>query len=345
MKRNTLGRSDLEVSRVCLGTMTFGQQTSEAEAHAQLDYAAERGVNFIDAAEMYPVPARADTYGRTEEIVGNWLARQPRDKFIIATKIAGPARNLKWIRGGPPALDRANIRAAIEGSLRRLRTEYVDLYQLHWPERNTPLFGAWQFDPARERECTPVLVQLEALGELVREGKVRYVGLSNETPWGVAQFVRLAESHGLPRVISVQNAYSLLNRVFEYGLAETCYREEVGLLAYSPLAFGHLTGKYLDDPRAPGRVNLFENFGQRYTKPNVAPAGRAYVELARAHGMTPATLALAFVYGRWFAASTLIGASTLEQLRENLAAYEVALAPEILQEIEAIHLRYTNPAP
>ncbi|MFZ5474288.1 MAG: aldo/keto reductase, partial [Pseudomonadota bacterium] len=236
MKRNTLGRSDLEVSRVCLGTMTFGQQTSEAEAHAQLDYAAERGVNFIDAAEMYPVPARADTYGRTEEIVGNWLARQPRDKFIIATKIAGPARNLKWIRGGPPALDRANIRAAIEGSLRRLRTEYVDLYQLHWPERNTPLFGAWQFDPARERECTPVLVQLEALGELVREGKVRYVGLSNETPWGVAQFVRLAESHGLPRVISVQNAYSLLNRVFEYGLAETCYREEVGLLAYSPLA-------------------------------------------------------------------------------------------------------------
>ncbi|MFZ5462215.1 MAG: NADP(H)-dependent aldo-keto reductase [Pseudomonadota bacterium] len=345
MKRNTLGRSDLEVSRVCLGTMTFGQQTSEAEAHAQLDYAAERGVNFIDAAEMYPVPARADTYGRTEEIVGNWLARQPRDKFIIATKIAGPARNLKWIRGGPPALDRANIRAAIEGSLRRLRTEYVDLYQLHWPERNTPLFGAWQFDPARERECTPVLVQLEALGELVREGKVRYVGLSNETPWGVAQFVRLAESHGLPRVISVQNAYSLLNRVFEYGLAETCYREEVGLLAYSPLAFGHLTGKYLDDPRAPGRVNLFENFGQRYTKPNVAPAARAYVELARAHGMTPATLALAFVYGRWFAASTLIGASTLEQLRENLAAYEVALAPEILQEIEAIHLRYTNPAP
>jgi aryl-alcohol dehydrogenase-like predicted oxidoreductase len=345
MKRNKLGRSDLEVSRVCLGTMTFGEQNSEAGAHAQLDYAAERGVNFIDTAEMYPVPAKADTYGRTEEIVGNWLARQPRDKFIIATKIAGPARNLKWIRGGPPAMDRANIRAAIEGSLRRLRTDYVDLYQLHWPERNAPLFGAWQFDPSRERECMPVLVQLEALGELVREGKVRYVGLSNETPWGVARFVRLAEAHGLPRVISVQNAYSLLNRVFEYGLAETCYREEVGLLAYSPLAFGHLTGKYLDDPRAPGRVNLFENFGQRYTKPNVAPATRAYVELARAHGMTPATLALAFVYGRWFAASTIIGATTMEQLRENLAACEVALAPEILQEIEAIHLRYTNPAP
>jgi aryl-alcohol dehydrogenase-like predicted oxidoreductase len=345
MKRNTLGRSDLEVSRVCLGTMTFGQQTSEAEAHAQLDYAAERGVNFIDTAEMYPVPARSDTYGRTEEIVGKWLARQPRDKFILATKIAGPARNLKWIRGGPPALDRANIRAALEGSLRRLRTDYLDLYQLHWPERNTPLFGAWQFDPARERECTCIREQLEALDELVRAGKVRYVGLSNETPWGVSEFVRLAQAHGLPRVVSLQNAYSLLNRVFEYGLAEACYREEVGLLAYSPLAFGHLTGKYLDDPRAPGRVNLFENFGQRYTKPNVAPATRAYVELARAHGMAPATLALAFVYSRWFAASTIVGASTLEQLRENLAASQVELAPELLQEIEAIHLRYTNPAP
>jgi len=345
MDYRALGSSELRVSAVCLGTMTFGQQNSRDEAHALLDLALAQGVNFIDTAEMYPVPARADTCGASEAIVGEWLARQPRERIVLATKVAGPARSLGWLRGGPLALDRANIRAAVEGSLRRLRTDYIDLYQLHWPERNQPLFGQWQYDPAKEREGTPIRAQLEALAELVREGKIRYVGLSNEQPWGVAEFVRLAEAHGLPRVASIQNAYSLVNRVFEYGLAELCHRERVGLLAYSPLAFGHLTGKYLDHPEAVGRLTLFEHFGQRYAKPNVAPAARAYAELAHRHGLSPATLALAFVFRRWFVTSTIIGATTRTQLEENLAAWQFPLAREVLDEIDAVHLRFTNPAP
>jgi aryl-alcohol dehydrogenase-like predicted oxidoreductase len=345
MERRTLGESDLQVSRVCLGTMTFGQQNRAAEAHAQLDYALAEGINFIDTAEMYPVPPRADTYGATETIVGEWLCRQPRDRIVLATKVSGPARGLHWIRGGPPALDAANIRTAIEASLKRLRTDYVDLYQLHWPERNQPMFGQWAFDPSRERECTPIRAQLEVLAGLVKEGKIRYVGVSNEHPWGVMQFIRLAEEHGLPRIVSIQNAYSLLNRVFEYGLAEVCHRERVGLLAYSPLAFGHLSGKYLADPAACGRLTEFENFGQRYAKPNVLPAVEAYVELARRHGIAPATLALAHVHTRWFVASTIIGATTLAQLEENISASRVELPREVAEEIEAIHLRYTNPAP
>lgn len=345
MKLRRLGESDLLVSETGLGTMTFGQQNDEAAAHAQLDLAHEAGINLIDTAEMYPVPPRAETCGATETIVGNWLARRPRDSVILATKVAGPARSLDWIRGGPRALDRNNIRTAIEGSLRRLRTDYIDLYQLHWPERNQPMFGHYSFDPSGERPGTPIEDQLAALGELVKEGKVRYVGLSNEHPWGVCRFIRLAEQYGLPRVVSVQNAYNLLNRVFEYGLAETCYREHVGLLAYSPLAFGHLSGKYVADPAAAGRVNLFPGFGQRYAKENVMPASRAYAELARRHGMSPASMALAFVSGRSFVASVLVGATTLEQLRENLAAASRGLTPELLGEIERIHLRYTNPAP
>lgn len=345
MKYNKLGRSDLHVSAVCLGTMTYGQQNTEAEAHAQLDYALDRGINFIDTAEMYPVPGRAETCHRTEEFIGSWLKRQPRDKVILATKAAGPARTLEWIRGGPHALDRANIREAIEGSLRRLRTDHVDLYQLHWPERNVPLFGGGHFNPARERECTSILAQLEALDELVREGKVRHVGLSNETPWGVCEFVRVAERHGLPRVASIQNACSLLNRTFEDGLSEACFRESVGLLAYSPLAMGHLSGKYLADPGASGRITLFEGFGQRYAKPGVRPAVSAYVELARKLGLAPAQMALAFVSGRWYVASTIIGATSMAQLKENIDGCSVELAPEAVKEIEAIHLRYPNPAP
>jgi aryl-alcohol dehydrogenase-like predicted oxidoreductase len=345
MEYRVLGDSGLKVSAVCLGTMTFGQQNTEAQAHSQLDYALERGINFIDTAEMYAVPPRAETYGATETIVGNWLARQPRERIVLATKVAGPARSLEWIRGGPPALDRANIRTAVEGSLRRLRTDYIDLYQLHWPERNQPMFGQWQFDPAKERGCTAIQVQLEALAELVAEGKVRHVGLSNEHPWGVMQFVRLAETLGLPRVASIQNAYNLLNRVYEYGLAEVCHRERVALLAYSPLAFGHLSGKYLQDPVAPGRLTAFESFGQRYTKPNVAPAVAAYAALASAHGMSPARLALAFVYHRWCVASTIIGATSMAQLEENLAAWGERPNAELLGEIDAIHLRYSNPAP
>jgi aryl-alcohol dehydrogenase-like predicted oxidoreductase len=345
MKLRRLGESELMVSDLCLGTMTFGQQNDATSAHAQLDFAIDHGINFIDTAEMYPVPPRAQTYGATEAIIGDWLSRQPRERIVLATKVAGPARSMDWIRGGPKALDRVNIRAAIEGSLRRLRTDYIDLYQLHWPERNQPMFGQYSFDPALERAVTPIEAQLEALAELVQEGKVRYVGLSNEHPWGVCRFIRLAQEHGLPRVVSVQNAYNLLNRVFEVALAELCYREQVALLAYSPLAFGHLSGKYLEDPSAHGRLSLFPNFGQRYTKENVVPASRAYAALARDHGMRPAALALAYVYSRWFVASTIIGATTLAQLESNIEAAALRLSPEVLQEIERIHLRFTNPAP
>jgi len=340
-----LGRSDLIVPDVCLGTMTFGEQTSEQDAHSQLDYALAAGVDFIDTAEMYAVPARAETYGASESIVGRWLKRQQREQILVATKVAGPSRNLDWIRNGPPALDRANIRAAIDGSLQRLQTDYVDLYQLHWPERNQPMFGQWQYDPTKERECTPIREQLETLAELVKEGKVRAVGLSNEHPWGVMQFLRLADELGLPRVLSTQNAYNLLTRTFETSLAEVCHREQVGLLAYSPLAFGHLTGKYLADPAAPGRISQWPAFGQRYSKPNVVPAVAAYVALARQHGLTPTQLALGFVRSRWFVSSTIIGASSLAQLQETLPATQTPMSPELLAEIDAIHLQYTNPAP
>ncbi|MFN4340651.1 MAG: aldo/keto reductase [Azonexus sp.] len=345
LKYRPLGNSDLIVPDICLGTMTFGEQTCEADAHAQLDFALAHGVNFIDTAEMYAVPPRPETCGASETIIGRWLKRVPRDRVIIATKVAGPSRNLDWIRNGPPALDRANIRAAIEGSLRRLQTDYIDLYQLHWPERNQPMFGQWQFDPEKERTCTPISEQLVALAELVREGKVRQIGVSNEHPWGIMEFRRIAAACGLPAIVATQNAYNLLNRTFETGLAEVCHREQVGLLAYSPLAFGHLTGKYQADPATPGRLTRWPTFGQRYTKPNVAAAVAAYVDLARCHGLTPTQLALGFVRSRWFVASTIIGASSLPQLQETLPATLTPLAESLLAEIDAIHLRYTNPAP
>ena len=340
-----LGRSSLVVPEICLGTMTFGEQTSEADAHAQLDYALEHGVNFIDTAEMYAVPTREETSGASESIIGHWLRRQKREDIIVATKIAGPARSLSWIRNGPLAMDRANLRAAVEGSLRRLQTDYIDLYQLHWPERNQPMFGQWQFEPEKERAGTPIREQLEALAELVAEGRIRQVGVSNEHAWGLMQFVRLADELGLPRIAATQNAYSLLNRTFETGLSEIAYREDIGLLAYSPLAFGHLTGKYLQDPAAAGRLTIWPFFGQRYTKPGVAPAVAAYAELAKKHGLTLTQLALGFVRSRWFVASTIIGASTLDQLKETLPATLTPISAELLAEIDALHLQYTNPAP
>lgn len=345
MKYRTLGEGSLQVSEVCLGTMTFGQQNSEAEAHAQLDRAFASGVNFIDTAEMYPVPPKAGTCGRTEQMVGNWLVGRSRDKVIVATKAAGPSRGLNWIRGGQLGFDLARLRSALDGSLQRLRTDYVDLYQLHWPARNQPMFGQWQYDPAKETESTPILETLEALATLTREGKIRCFGLSNEHPWGVLEFVRLAREHALPRPVSLQNAYNLLNRVYEHGLAEVCHREKIALLPYSPLAFGTLSGKYLDQPNAPGRITQFAGFGQRYGKINVSPAVAAYAALAGRNGLTPAQLALGFVYSRWFSASTIIGATTLAQLDENLGALAVKLPPSVLAEIDEIHLRYTNPAP
>lgn len=340
-----LGKSDLQVSNVCLGTMTFGQQNSESEAHAQLEYAVSSGVNFIDTAEMYPVPPRAETVHRTEEIVGNWLQHQSRDQLVVATKVTGAGRNMKWIRGGALPFDRNNIRAAIEASLKRLKTDYIDLYQLHWPERNTPMFGHYLYAPEGERSFTPVEETLRALSELVEEGKVRAIGLSNEWPWGMMQFLNAAKEYNLTRVASVQNAYNLINRTFDTAMAEMSYREQVPLLAYSPLAFGHLSGKYLQNPPGAGRVNLFDGFAQRYEKPAVPLAVAAYAEAAHSFGMTPAQFALAFVYSRWFCASTIIGSTSMEQLEENLGAASIEWSEEMEQAVEAIHLRYFNPAP
>ena len=347
-----LGNSQLTVSKICLGTMTFGDQNSQNEAHEQLNYAVSKGINFIDTAEMYPVPPKADTYTRTETIIGYWLKTQQRDQLIIGSKISGPRRGLGWIRNNDFSLDRATIRQALHDSLKRLQTDYIDNYQIHWPERNVPLFGQYQFDAANEldgkgneKQWVSIQNQLETLDELIKEGKIRAIGLSNEQPWGVMEFVRCAKQYNLPHVATLQNGCNLLNRHIDFGMSEILYRENISLLAYSPLAFGHLSGKYLADAQATGRVTLFKGYAQRYTKPNVLDACDAYLMLAKAHGYCLTELALAYVYHRWCVASTIIGATSMAQLQQNIAAYLVKLLPEIIKEIDAIHLRYTNPAP
>lgn len=345
MKYQKLGQSELRVSELCLGTMTFGQQNSAAEAEEQLDLALDRGVNFIDAAEMYPVPARAETQGRTESIVGDWLSRKTRDQVIVATKIAGQGRPITWLRNGSLAVNRKNTRAAVEASLQRLKTDYIDLYQIHWPDRYVPMFGQTAYDPEQERTTTPISEQLGAFAELIAEGKIRYLGLSNETAWGVSEFSRVSAAEGLPKVVSIQNAYNLLNRTFDSSLAEVVQHENVGLLAYSPLAFGLLTGKHLAGPAAGSRLALFDSFGQRYRGVNVDAATRAYVVLADELGLSPAKLALAFVRSRWFVASSIIGATTRAQLTENLDSLQVSLDADALARVDAIHARYPNPAP
>ncbi|MEH2067114.1 MAG: NADP(H)-dependent aldo-keto reductase [Nostoc sp.] len=345
MKQNQLGTSNLKVSEICLGTMTYGQQNTIKEAHQQLDYAISQGVNFIDAAEMYPVPPSAETYGLTETYIGEWLKHQQRDKLIIATKIAGPGRGFKWVRGGAKAIDRDNIKQAIDDSLKRLQTDYIDLYQIHWPDRNVPRFGQTVFQPNQLEETVPIAEQLAVFADVIKAGKIRYIGLSNETPWGVTQFSNIAKQLGLPKVVSIQNAYNLINRVFDGALAEAVYYEEIGLLAYSPLGFGFLTGKYLNSKPEKARVTLFENFGQRYRKPKVNEAVKAYVEIANRYQLSPAHLALAFVRSRWFVASTIIGATTLEQLKENLESVNVVLDEDILEELDKVHVQFPNPAP
>lgn len=344
MKRRPLGRSGLSVSVAGLGTMTWGEQNTEREAHEQLDYAQAAGVNFIDAAEMYPVPPKAETQGRTEQYLGTWLkARRCRDKVIVATKVTGPA-DMPWLRGGPRP-SRAQLRVALEASLRRLQTDYVDLYQVHWPDRSTNFFGRLGYEHRDDGHAVPIEETLGALAELVKEGKVRHVGVSNETPWGLSEYLRLARERDCPRVASIQNPYNLLNRSFEVGLAEFAHREEVGLLAYSPLAFGVLSGKYLGGARPAGaRLTLFSRF-QRYTGERVERAVEKYAALARAHGLDPAQMALAYVFSRPFVASALVGATSMAQLRGNIAAAQLVLPAEVVAGIESIHREHSNPAP
>ena len=346
MQQRRLGQTDLNISALCLGTMTFGQQNTEREAHAQLDRALAAGINFIDSAEMYPVPPLAETQGRTEQYIGSWLAaRGCRDRIVLATKVAGLSDWLPYLRGGKARLDRPNIEAAVESSLKRLRTDYIDLYQLHWPDRETNYFGKLGYRHPDEDHSVSLLETLEVLGDLVAAGKVRHVGLSNETPWGTMRMLQLAEVHGLPRPVSIQNPYNLLNRTFEIGLAEIAIRERCGLLAYSPMAFGVLSGKYLDGARPAGaRLTLFERF-DRYSNPQVEAAAAEYVALARKHGLNPAQMALAWVTSRPFVTSNIIGATSMEQLEANLGSADLELSGEVIEEIEAIHVRQPNPGP
>jgi aryl-alcohol dehydrogenase-like predicted oxidoreductase len=347
-----LGRSDLHVSPICLGTMTFGEQVSQDLAHSIMDRAIERGVDFLDTAEMYAVPARAETYGATETIIGNWLARRPsvRSRLVLASKVAGPSRGMPWVRPGL-GMTAADIIASCEASLRRLRTEVVDLYQIHWPERHVPMFGGLYYDPAKEQSQTPIHEQLQALATLVRQGKVRHIGLSNETPYGVHEFVRLAEMHGLPRVVSVQNTYCLIARSLENALDETLHRLGVSLLAYSPLGFGLLTGKYdaagHTGPGVPegARLARYESVRkQRWGRPEALEAARRYNQLARDHGLTPTRMALAFCYTKWQVASTIIGVTGLAQLDENLDAWGTALSAELLAAIDQVRWEIRDPS-
>ncbi len=345
MQYRPLGNTDIRVSVICLGTMTWGQQNTEADGHAQMDYAIDHGVNFIDTAEMYAVPARAETQGRTEEIIGTWLAADPsrREKIVLATKVTGRS-DMDWIRKGGTRVNREQIMAAIDGSLKRLQTDYVDLYQVHWPDRKTNFFGQLGYSHDPDDVSTPILEQLEALADLVKAGKVRHIGLSNETPWGVMQFLRLAETAGLPRVVSIQNPYNLLNRSFEIGLAEIAIRERVGLLAYSPLAMGALSGKYIDGNPPGARHTLFPHL-KRYFSDKGKRATEKYVALARDHGLDPAQMALAYVNSRPFVTANIIGATNLEQLATDIASIDIELPEEVLEGIERIHQEDPNPCP
>ncbi|MBW4935745.1 NADP(H)-dependent aldo-keto reductase [Marinobacter sp. F4206] len=345
MQTRKLGNTDIDVSLICLGTMTWGEQNTEQDAFEQLDYATSQGVNFIDAAEMYPVPPRAETQGMTETCLGNWLAKRGRrDDLVIASKVAGPGNGLTYLRNGP-RLTRAHIREACDASLQRLKTDYIDLYQVHWPDRNANFFGKLGYEHNPDENFTPIEETLGALDELVREGKIRHIGLSNETPWGTMEYLRLAKEKGWPRPVSIQNPYNLLNRTFEVGTAEVAYREQVGLLAYSPLAFGMLSGKYLGETwPEKGRLTLYERFS-RYTSGRGMEATRAYVDLARKHGLSPVQMALAYVNSRGFVTSNIIGATTMEQLRENLGSAAVELDTEVLEAIEVIHGEFTYPCP
>jgi len=349
MKLNRLGRSELVVPEICLGTMTFGEQNNQQQAFEQLAYALDKNLNFWDTAEMYPVPPKPETQGSTETIIGNWIAQNgQRDQLILATKIAGPAQGGSQIRNGQTKFNASDIPAAIDSSLKRLQTDYIDLYQLHWPQRPANFFGPLGYGNELanlDQDITPLAETLEALSLEVKKGRIRHIGLSNETPWGTLKFLHLAEQLGLEKVVSVQNPYSLLNRTYEIGMAEIAKYEGVGLLAYSPLAFGYLTGKYRHGARpADGRITLYSRFS-RYSNPQSDWATEQYALVAEKHGLSLTQLALAFIKQQFFVSSTIIGATTLAQLKENVQAFDVDLSNEILIEIEAIHKQQPNPAP
>lgn len=341
-----LANTDLKVSKLCLGTMTWGEQNTQEEAHAQLDYATANGINFIDTAEMYPVPPIKETYSKTEEIIGNWPGlHKNRDKLILATKIAGPSGWVPHIRDGKNRLDRKNLKIACENSLKRLKTDYIDLYQLHWPNRTTNYFGVRGFIYNPEEDFIPVEETLEALNSLVQEGKIRNFGLSNETPWGVMSFLEKAKYQNLPRVVSIQNPYNLLNRTFEVGLSEISIREKVGLLAYSPMAFGVLSGKYLDGKRPPeGRITRWDRFS-RYQGQIANLAVSKYNQIAKDFNISLAQMSLAFVSGQEFVTSNIIGATNLEQLKENIDSINLNLSEEVLFAINEVHKQIPDPCP
>ena len=346
MKYSELGRTGLKVSRVCLGSMTWGNQNTEQEGHDQLDRALDRGINFVDTAEMYPIPPEERTYGGTEKIIGSWFARRRnRDKVILATKITPPGKNRPWIRGETNKLDRKNIELAINDSLKRLQTDYIDLYQIHWPERNANNFGQLNYTHTPERDGTPIEETMNALDAMVKSGKVRYIGVSNETAWGLNEYLRVADKNSQARIVSVQNPYSLLNRTFEINMSEIALREQVGLLAYSPLGFGVLSGKYLNGQKpATARLTLYTGF-RRYLNEQAVRITARYVDLAREHGLQPVQMALAFVLTRPFLTSAIIGASSTTQLDANIDCVNMELPSEVLQKIEALHTEQPNPSP
>jgi aryl-alcohol dehydrogenase-like predicted oxidoreductase len=346
MEYRQLGNTDIEVSVICLGTMTWGQQNTQEEAFTQMDYALEQGVNFFDTAELYSIPPNAETYGSTETIIGNWLKKTGnRDEIILASKIAGPGEGwIPHIREGKTRYNPDNIEKAVNDSLKRLQTDYIDLYQLHWPERQTNFFGKLGYSASADH-FTDFTETLQALDKQVQAGKIRYIGLSNETPWGVMQFLKISEQLNLPRVVSVQNPYNLLNRSYEVGLAEVSWHEQCGLLAYSPLGFGVLSGKYVNGQRPTGaRLTLWPDYA-RYSSEPAVRATEQYTALALANGLNPAQMALAYVNSRPFLTSTIIGATNMEQLKANIASEEIKLSDEVLDGIEAIHSEISNPSP
>jgi len=348
MQYRTLGNTDITVSAICLGTMTWGgDQNTQADAFAQMDYAIEQGVNFFDTAELYAIPPRAQTYGKTEEIIGNWFtSRQQREQVVLASKVCGPGADwIPHIRHGGTRLDRINIEAALDASLKRLQTDHIDLYQMHWPDRKTNLFGRLGYTHEPNDDPTPIEVTLEILGDLVKSGKVRHIGVSNETPWGVMQYLKYSAQKNQPRIVTIQNPYSLLNRTFEIGLAEIAIREATGLLSYSPLGFGVLSGKYLHGQAPAGaRITRWPDYS-RYTNAQAIAATEAYVDLAQQHDLDPAQMALAYINSRDFVTANIVGATSMEQLKSNIASIELHLQDDVLEGIEQIHVRYPNPSP